>query len=229
MRRPPSPPRSARALIALAAIAGAALALAGAAQGEVTTVTGPFDARAVGACPGTPTNPCTVVSRTTAMQVEVARVHAPMKVTTAGRIVGWQITLSTPTIPQIRFFDKTEGGPAEAAIAVIHQTKALTYKLVAVSPIVHVQPYFGQTATFALESSIAVRPGDVIALSVPTWVPALELHAGLRTAWRASRSTAQCKDVTTDTAQLTPGSSADFSCLYQTALVHFGAIEISTP
>jgi hypothetical protein len=68
-----------------------------------------------------------------------------------------------------------------------------------------------------------------VALSVPTWVPALELQAGRKTAWRASRSAKACNDVTAQTAQVAPGSIVEYACIYRTALLAFGAIEISTP
>ena len=53
-----------------------------------------------------------------------------------------------------KFFNSAEGGESEAAIAVLRpQTKPnLTYKLIAQSPLVKLQPYFGKTAQFPLES-----------------------------------------------------------------------------
>ena len=199
------------------------------AHAVVATLTNPDDPTAVKSCPGTTNIPCTVVSRTTAMQVAVGATHRPMRVTTAGRIVGWQITLSDPSISQIKYFDKTEGGPAEAEIAVLQNVNGLDYRLVAIGPAVHLTPYFGTTATFPLETSIPVKPGEVIALAVPTWAPALELRAGKRTAWRASRPATGCTSVATQTVQDRADTLATYGCLYQTALVSFGAVEISTP
>ena len=148
----------------------------------------------------------------------------------SGRIVGWQITLSSPSVSQIKYFDAHEGGPSEAAVAVLHHVRGLDYRLVAVTPVLHLQPYFGQSATFALDTSIPVAAGDAIALTVPTWVPALELKAGRRTAWRASRPSSQCTNVNQSTAQTDDRQRrASTRCIYQTALVDFGAVEISTP
>jgi hypothetical protein len=210
-------------------LALAALAIPAAAHAVLATLTDPADPSATASCPGTSTTPCTVVSRTTAMQVQVDDTRTPFKVATAGRLVGWEITLSSPTVSQIRYFDTHEGGTAEAAIAVIRQVKALDYRLEYQSPVVHLQPYFGHTATFALPSSVHVRPGDVIALTVPTWAPALKLTAGAKSAWRASRGRAQCANVTTETAQTAPQAVAEYYCIYRTALIDYGAIEISTP
>src|ERR1700730_3328195 len=161
-----------RTLTVALTLALVAFAIPVAAYAAVVTLTNPPDPNANPSCPGTAATPCTVISRTTAMQVKVGNVSQPFKVKTAGRIVGWEITLSSPTIAQIKYFDANEGGPAEAAIAVIRQVKALDYRLEYQSPVVHLQPYFGQTVDIPLINSVAVRPGDVIALTVPTWVPA---------------------------------------------------------
>jgi len=220
---------SRRALTVAAVLVLVALVVPAAAYAVLATLTNPADPSAVASCPGSTTTPCTVVSRTTAEQVQVGSTSAPFKVRTAGSIVGWEVTLSSPTAAQIHYFDTHEGGTSQAALAVIRQVRGLDYRLQHVSPLVSLQPYFGQTATFPLASSIRVTPGDVIALTVPTWVPALELQAGHKTAWRASRGAKGCSDVTTQTAQTTIGSIVEYDCIYRTALIDFGAIEISTP
>jgi hypothetical protein len=173
--------------------------------------------------------PCTVVSRTTALQEVVGPERLPMRIRRRGRMVGWKITLGAPTDSQVSYFDAHEGGSPEAAVAVLRRVRGLDYRLVAITPFVQLQHYFGRTTTFPLVTSIGVIPGDEIALTVPTWVPALELQAGYRTAWRASRVAGRCTDVTAQTAQITPGSVFAYGCIYQTALVSFGAIEITTP
>jgi hypothetical protein len=220
---------STRALSVVVVLAVVALAIPAATYAVLATLTNPLDTAAVESCPGTTAIPCTVISRTTAEQVQTDSTSAPFKITTGGRIVGWEITLSSPTTAQIKYFDAKEDGTSQAAIAVIRQVKGLDYRLQAESPLVHLEPYFGQTATFPLTTSIRVTPGDVIALAVPTWAPALELQAGRKTAWRASRSAAQCDNVTADTAQTVAGSVVEYYCIYRTALLNFGAIEISTP
>jgi hypothetical protein len=82
---------------------------------------------------------------------------------------------------------------------------------------------------FALPASLPVKKGDVIALAVPTWVPALDLQAGRKAAWRASRGKTQCSSVADQTAQVSPGTTAEYYCIYRTALVDFAAIEITDP
>jgi hypothetical protein len=221
--------RRGRVWAAGAGVVACLLASAAAAWGVVSTVTSPTDTGAVETCPGSATIPCAAVSHTTALQDVVGDQRLPMTIAHDGRIVGWQITLSAPTASQIKYFDSTEGGPSEAEVAVLHHEKGLDYRLVALTPVLHLEPYFGRMATFPLVTSIPVMRGDEVALTVPTWVPALELRAGRRTAWRASRPSSACSNVTAQTAQLRIGSVSEYGCIYQKALVSFGAIEISTP
>jgi hypothetical protein len=192
-----------------------------------TGATGP-DAP-VASCPSAP---CEVVSETTGMQVKVGTTSAPLTIPRNGVIVAWTIRLSLPTAGQITFFDQHEGGPAEAGIAIIKQTKALDYQLVAQSPLVQLQPYFGETAQFPLATTIPVQKGERIALTVPTWAPALAIKLGNTTSWRASRPKNTCTSSTeasTQTAQTTAGAVVEYSCLYQTARLLYTATLVSTP
>ena len=70
------------ALIVAVALAAAALVVPAAAYAVLSTITNPADPTAVASCPGTAATPCTVVSRTTAEQVQVGATSAPFKVTT---------------------------------------------------------------------------------------------------------------------------------------------------
>jgi hypothetical protein len=149
----------------------------------------------------------------------------------AGTIVAWTITLGNPNATQIKYFNANEGGPSEAGIAVLApQAKPnLTYKLVAQSPMVKLQPYFGKTAQFPLETTIPVKKGYVIALTVPSWAPALALGFANTTSWRASRPKSGCKSTSSQTVQTTLGGSVQYYCLYQTARLTYSATLISTP
>ena len=181
--------------------------------------------------PSCPATPCLAVSRTTGFQVKVATVRNPMGVPRNGTIVAWTITLGKPNATQIKFFNANEGGVAEAGIAVLRpQPKPnLTYKLVAQTPLLKLQPYFGQTAQFPLETTIPVKKGDEIALTVPTWAPALALGFGNDTSWRASRLKKQCTSTNTQTAHTQLNISIQYFCLYQTARLTYSATLISTP
>jgi len=182
----------------------------------------------VPSCPG---SPCLAVSRTTGFQLKVAKQTKLSFAPRSGTIVAWTITLAKPNASQIKFFNANEGGAAEAGIAILRlQPKPnLTYKLVAQSPPVMLQAYFGKTAQFALETTIPVKKHDVVALSVPTWAPALALGFGHETSWRASRPRSQCTSTNALSTQTVIGGSVQYYCLYQTARLTYSATLISTP
>jgi len=182
----------------------------------------------VPSCPGTP---CLAVSRTTGFQVKVQTNHNPLSAPRNGTIVAWTIALGAPNATQTKFFNANEGGVAEAGIAILRaQPKPnLTYKLIAQSPLVKLQPYFGKTAQFALETTIPVKKGDIVALTVPTWAPTLALGFGKDTSWRASRQKSQCSNTSTQTDQTQLSTSTQYYCLYQTARLTYSATLISTP
>jgi hypothetical protein len=181
--------------------------------------------------PSCPASPCLAVSRTTGFQVKVATNTTLMSAPRAGTVVAWTITLGRPNATQVKFFNANEGGEAEAGLAILRAEKKpnLTYKLIASSPAVKLKKYFGKTAQFALERSIAVRKGDIIALTVPTWAPALALGFGKDTSWRASREKKQCSSTSSQSTQTSIGSAVQYYCLYQTARLTYSATLISTP
>lgn len=191
-------------------------------------VLGTTNPATVASCPA---SPCLAVSRTTGFQVKVATTHNPLGVPRDGSIVAWTITLGRPNTTQIKFFNTNEGGVSEAAIAVLRAQKSpnLTYKLVAQSPLVKLQPYFGKTVQFPLETTIKVKKGDVVALTVPTWAPALALGFGNDTSWRASRPKKQCTTTSAQTAHTQINTAVQYYCLYQTARLTYSATLISTP
>jgi hypothetical protein len=105
----------------------------------------------------------------------------------------------------------------------------LTYKLIAQSPLVKLEPYFGKTAQFPLETTLQVKKGDVIALTVPSWAPALALGFNNETSWRASRPKSQCTSTSAQTTHTQVGTAVQYYCLYLTARLTYSATLISTP
>lgn len=181
--------------------------------------------------PSCPTPKCLAVSRTTGFQVKVESKNNLEYMPRAGSVVAWTISLGQPTSEQTKFFNAHEGGAASAGIAILRPQKRpkLSYKLVAQSPVVPLEKYFGKTAQFPLATTIPVKKGDIVALSVPTWAPALALGFGKATSWRASRGKGKCETTGTQTAHTTIGSSVQYFCLYQTARLTYSATLISTP
>jgi hypothetical protein len=181
--------------------------------------------------PSCPASPCLAVSRTTGFQAKVGKVNSPLLAPRSGTIVAWTIMLGKPNATQIKFFNANEGGVAEAGIAILRLQRKpnLTYKLVSQSPLVKLQPYFGKTVQFPLESTLVVKKGDVVALTVPSWAPALALGFGKDTSWRASRPKTQCSSTSSQTTHTQIGTAVQYFCLYQTARLTYSTTLISTP
>jgi hypothetical protein len=226
------PKMTKRTALALSFALALALALA-LATGALATLAevGAIPATTPATAPSCPGTPCLAVSRTTGFQVKVNSPHSVDVVPREGSIVAWTITLGKPNPTQIKFFDANEGGVASAGIAVLRPQKKpnLAYKLVAQSPLVKLEQYFGKTAQFPLASTIVVKKGDVVALTVPTWAPSLALGFANTTSWRASRPKTQCSSTSSQTSQTQLGSVAQYACLYRTARLAYSATLISTP
>ncbi len=215
---------------ALLASSALALAVPGVASATLAEV-GVLPATTPATVPSCPASPCLAVSRTTGFQAKVGSSNKPLSTPRAGSIVAWTITLGKPNATQIKFFNTNEGGPSEAGIAILRPVAKprLTYKLIASSPTVKLEPYFGKTVQFPLETTIKVKKGDIVALTVPTWAPSLALGFGNDTSWRASRQKSQCTSTSSQTVHTQVGSSVQYYCLYQTARLTYSATLISTP
>jgi hypothetical protein len=177
-------------------------------------------------CPG---KPCLAVSRTTGYQAKVGTERGLFVAPQAGRIVAWTISLGAPTKKQVSFFDQTLGGASSAGISVLKPGDKLFGRVTGQSPIEPLQPYFGDTVQFPLARSLTVKKGYVVALTVPTWAPALSVGYGNDTSWRASRTKDQCSDTATQTALLELNALAQFRCLYRTARLTYSVTMITSP
>jgi hypothetical protein len=218
-------------LFALPLVAALVLALpagSSATLTEVGVITPTTKPATVPSCPATP---CLAVSRTTGFQVKVASTSNLLVAPRDGTIVAWTIMLGKPNSSQIKFFNTNEGGAASAGIAILRPQRKphLTYKLISSSPTVKLEPYFGKTAQFPLETTLAVKKGDVVALTVPSWAPALALGFGNDTSWRASRAKSQCSSTSSQSTHTQIGSAVQYYCLYRTARLTYSATLISTP
>ena len=179
--------------------------------------------------PSCPNSPCFAISRTTGYQAKVGQNRGLMKVPEDGRIVAWTIRLSRPGPRQVSFFSERLGGKPSAGIAVLRNGRRLYSRVVAQSPVVDLEPFLGQTVQFPLETTIPVKKGSTIALTVPTWAPALATGLGGDTSWRASRPAGDCDDTSTQTAQTDIRDLAQYRCLYQRVRLSYSATIITEP
>jgi hypothetical protein len=172
------------------------------------------------ASPACPASPCLAVSRTTGYQIKVADERGSFVVPEDGKIVAWTIALGKPTTEQVAFFDKGLGGPASARITVLRPGNTLFSRVVSQSSIQPLASYFGQTVQFPLGRALNVKKGYVIALTVPTWAPALTQLLTDHSSWRAARPKGKCNDTSTQTAQSALKQVAQYRCLYKARLTY---------
>jgi hypothetical protein len=216
------PVKTRRALIPALA-AAAALAVPATASAEIIEV-GNVQPVSPPSCPA---RPCLAVSRTTGYQAKVGTTRSLMTIPKTGRIVAWTIALGNPGAQQTTFFNQRLGGESVAQITIIDPRRRLRSRVVAQGEPKRLQPYFGTTAQFALRRSIRVHKGEVVALTVPTWAPALAVGLGADTSWRASRGRGKCEDTAAQTAQLQVSQLAQYFCLYRTARLTYTATLIA--
>jgi hypothetical protein len=214
-----------RKIAAAAATIGAALALPAIAPAKIDEI-GAVDPPAPPSCPA---RPCLAVSRTTGYQAKVGTKRATHVIPADGRIVAWTIALGKPGKKQVAFFDKQLGGTSEAQITILNPRRKLRSRAVAQGEPQKLEKYFGSTVQFALDKSIPVKKGWLVALTVPTWAPALAVGLGSDTSWRASRGKGKCDDTSTLTTQTLPNQLAQYYCLYRTARLTYSATFVPDP
>jgi hypothetical protein len=171
------------------------------------------------ATPTCPSSPCLAVSRTTGYQTKVVDDRNAFVVPAAGKIVAWTISLGNPDRRQIRFFDDNYGA-ASAQLTVIRRSKRLFGRVITQTPVQRLQPFFGQQVQFPLQRALNVRKGYMVALTVPTWAPALTQLLSDGSSWRASRPENGCDDTETQTAQQRLGQSTQYRCRYRARLTY---------
>ena len=171
------------------------------------------------ATPTCPSSPCLAVSRTTGYQAKVVDSRSVFIVPANGRIVAWTISLGKPNERQIEFFDSNYG-EASAGLTILRRGKRLYHRVMGQSPIEKLQPYFGQKVQFPLTTSIPVKKGYVVGLTVPTWAPALTQLLDNGSSWRASRAKGKCDNTDTQTAQTRLQQRTQYRCLYRAQLTY---------
>jgi hypothetical protein len=245
-----------RTLAALVTL-GLALCVPSAAHATITELgTIANETAPVPSCPDTDGDgpiACQVVTRTTAYQTKVGAKKNFMTATKNGRIVAWTVSLASPSADETSFFTDsgtTASGSAKAALgkpsaglAVLRPgTKLPLYsRTVLTTPVYDLSPYMGKTVQFALEKSIPVKKGRIIALNVPSWAPILSIaDQPATTSWRGARPADRCggeklADGTFDTAAfylpstVTLGKIGNYNCLYQNARLTYSVTIVNDP
>ena len=82
------------------------------------------------------------------------------------------------------------------------------------------EPYFGQIVQFPLGRALNVKKGYVIALTVPTWAPALTPLLTDHSSWRAVAARASATTPTRRPRRSSLNLVAQYRCLYKARLVY---------
>jgi len=112
---------------------------------------------------------------------------------------------------------------------VLQPGKKIVRTVVAKGPVQTLTDFFGTTVQFPLARTLAIKKGQFIGMTVPTWAPALQVSLGNDTSWRSSRAADACGDTATQSAMLGQRVRASFRCLYRTARLTYSATFIPTP
>jgi hypothetical protein len=206
--------------------------------------------------PGVRSTNCTIVlTRSTALATVRDGLGYPTKVTKAGWIVAFTLGLSqlssNPATERsyIRTLDRAYGGgtcaqvdapscQAQAGLTVLAPgRRKYEWKVVAQTPMIHLQQFLGTVAQFPLAPSgsktyyaLPVVPGDVIALTVPTWAPVLTYgQSPKKFAYRQSRMANCSNPAASQQAQLTIGADTQYICDYAGTRVEYSATEVTNP
>jgi hypothetical protein len=206
-------------LVTLGAGAGAA--------GTSASVTVVLGQTATTPDPSCPEAPCQAVGSVTGFQVSNGQTSLPFRVTRAGKVTSWTLTLSKPTNTQRSFFNGFFGTPPEARLAILRRvtgTSPPRYTLRRQGAIHVLTPFLGQSVRFG--ASLRVAKGDIVGLTIPTWAPAFAEQLPASNSWRASRLPGKCTNPT-DVRQGEPqqklGGRATYGCRYGTARLLYTA------
>ncbi len=212
----------AQQLLALAAFA--MFALPASALAKVTEL-GALASNVRPVCP----EQCQALDRVTGYQAKVGPDRELYQAPADGRIVSWTIALGKPSTRDIGVFEKRYGGVAQAAVVVLNAGEKLNRTVVAKAPMQKLTSHLGQTVEFPLTNTLAIKKGQYVALTVPTWAPALQVGLGPDTSWRSSRDASGCLDTKPQFALLGKRTSALFRCLYKGVRLTYSATFINDP
>lgn len=187
--------------------------------------------------PGVSSSKCTIIlTRVTALETLRDGATYPSRVTQPGTITAFTVGLSQLSSNKstqktyVHYLDTTYGGTARVAITVLApgggKKTQWRWKVVSQSPVYHVQPYLGSVVRIPLDTSLPVKPGEVIALTTPTWAPVLTIDVDAKKfAYRQSRQSNCNSPPASNQAQLTVGSIAGYSCNYPGTRLEYSATE----
>ena len=122
----------------------------------------------------------------------------------------------------------TRNGWRMAIVRSLHSKKQ--YRLIRQTQAFDLEPYFGSTPTIALRQPFRVKKEDIVAITVPTWMPAFAHNLSSDQAWRSSHSGDECVATLPPTAaHEEEGTKKTYGCFYRTARLLYSATFIGDP
>jgi hypothetical protein len=171
-----------------------------------------------------PEDPCLAIYRVTGYQGRSGELGSPFVIRRDGYVVAFTLTLPELTDAQIGFFNDAFGGEPQARLGVLRKgtkrKRRLDHRLISQSRVFTVDRYLGSSPTLVLDEPLRVRRGNIVALTVPTWLPALSTDPAGRNWWRSSRPRGRCgedTDPAPPSAQDEPRELIRYGCTYRDA------------
>jgi hypothetical protein len=179
-------------------------------------------------CPG---DPCEAVGSVTGFQQRADGEKGLFKVPATGHVVAWSARLSKPDKDQREFFGNfyrdSEFGTAPAArLAILKPKGKSEFKLKKQSPAVDLRSELGLSPLLTLNRPLKVKRGDIIAVTIPTWLPNFAVEQARDDSWRASRSPKKCTgeaDIKDSRPHTDVGETRRYGCEYSTARLLYWA------
>lgn len=190
--------------------------------------------------PSVPSSQCTIIlTRVTALETLRDGITYPTTIKSSGRLVAFSVGLSqlssSPTTQKsyIHYLDQAYGGTTQVAITVlkpIGKKSKFKWQTIASSPVYHVESFLGHVIQIPLDTSIEVRPGEVVALTTPTWAPVLSINVDSKLfAYRQSRSYNCNNPPSVSQAQMTPNVTVAYACDYPGTRLEYSVTEVTYP
>jgi len=179
-------------------------------------------------CPG---DPCEAVGSVTGFQQSADGEKRLFKIRHNGHIVAWSAKLSKPKKSQREFFgdfyrDNEFGMAPAARLAILKPKGKSEFKLKSQSTAVQLSSELGGTPLVTLNAPLKVKEGDIVGITIPTWLPNFAVEQSRDDYWRASRSPKKCTgeaDIKDSRPQTEVGSTRRYGCRYTTARVLYWA------
>ncbi|HEU0024632.1 MAG TPA: hypothetical protein VFQ12_08375 [Thermoleophilaceae bacterium] len=183
-----------------------------------------------------PANPCRAVYQVTGYQGRAGSLRNPFVVRRDGYLVAFTVTLPELAANQIESFNARFGGAPSVRLATVkHGTTRktrLNHRLLRQSPVYEVERYLGSSPTFVLREPLRVRKGNIVAITVPTWLPALAADLGSGNWWRSSRLKGRCgtdEELSPPSAQEELREIVRWGCTYKGARLLYTATYVPDP